>query len=98
MNTKLMIPFDQNGNLMTWDGGWCKDWRPNFVFEAEMTFDHFSKGRSSVRAIFIDKEGKEHSFTTSELSKVIPHIEKGVIKGKFCFSKQGTNYGVSFVG
>ncbi len=73
---------------------------PNFIFEAKLKFEGFTRGRSSVKAIFSCMENKDIDVTyemfISDFGDIIKAnvIKKGVLKGKFAFRKAGANYGL----
>ncbi len=94
MNKDLQVPFNHFGQL-----GYPIDvdeWKPNYIFEDELQFSHFSRGRSSVKAIFKDENDFKYEMFVSDFNDVINSqtIVKGKIKGRFYFIKKGANYGL----
>lgn len=85
------------GNSDAQDSAYVK-WIPNFEFEDEMKFSSFERGRSAAHAIFesLSDQRKYQMFLTN-LADAIEHFDKGHLKGKFTFTKKGTNYGVALI-
>ena len=75
--------------------------KPNYTFDATMAFEDFSRGKSSVKAIFksvIDPKTKYEMFVAdlAEILKLGKSVD--VLSGTFAFCKRGLNYGVKWVG
>ena len=74
--------------------------RNNFIFEASLKYESFSRGRSSVAFQFIDIDEPRHflyggSQTMAQIVKFLQEGKlavdpRGGIKGKFTFVKQGS--------
>jgi hypothetical protein len=67
-----------------------------FEFQDTLTFESWGRGRSSAYFIF---RGNDQQYQTGMdgMTAMIPHMINGVIKGTFCFRKQGTSIYVHFV-
>ncbi len=73
----------------------------NYEFSDTMTFDGFSRGRSSVKAHFTSEAtGKKYEMFISDFEDAIKtgEFREGRIEGKFTFVKKGENYGLALVG
>jgi len=86
-------------------------WRDNFIFEGNLIFKEFSRGRSSVIAHFdatvfdADRGGPpflremfDCSMFISDLGEAMRFLSNGALRGRFTFCKKGNNYGVKFLG
>ena len=93
------IPFGPDGNHMDSRFGAKATWVPNFEFEAIMTFQYVTRGRSSVQFVFLDAEGKRYYMFAKDMSNLIlaTTLVNGVVSGRWTFCKRGSNYGVQFV-
>lgn len=70
---------------------------PSFEFDGTLRFERFSRGRSSVRAHFVDCDTThKYEMFISDFDDVIKgnHIADSLIKGTFSFVKKGQNYGI----
>lgn len=96
------IPFRQDGELINYisnigvDRPWIV-WKDNYIFEAKMKFDGFSRGRSAANANLIDENNKKYTLFLTDLSLLLcrSFIKDGFTdKIKWTFCKRGTNYGI----
>ena len=74
-----------------------EEFEDNYIFEAWLKFDRFSKGRSSVKAHFISTTtGCEFEMFLSDFEEAFknPSFVGTILHGYFCFRKQGANFGV----
>lgn len=91
------IPFDENGNMMTYTDSWCTshELKDNFEWEDELVYTDYSKGRSAVNFEFTSrKTGKIYNMFLSDFCRNIIFLEDGKLKGKFTFIKRGSNFGI----
>lgn len=87
------IPFDDDGNQLEYAYG-AKVMIDNHEFDDVLTYQTYSRGMSSVTAIFARSNGGRLSMFMTDFNEVVPHMVKGKIHGRFTFSKRGKNYGV----
>lgn len=96
------IPFDKEGNQLEWaDDLWMEGvvWREPEIFEDELEFERYSRGRSAATFHLKRKSnGASVTMFMSTFTESIPFMVKGKIKGKFEFIKRGTNYGCKLIG
>lgn len=108
-NEKLQIPYEktENGTIDYLGypfGRWNKEKKryedgpkvPNFIFEDTLEMIWFSKGRSSVKFDFKSKttgNGYEMFFRDA-VNLILKGKDLLNLTGKFCFVKQGKNFGV----
>ena len=94
-------PVDANGNMLEYDGylyGATKYSEKDIVeFEETMTFQHYTKGRSSLRFILKDSKDKEWSMMAQCIDCFVKQSVKGVLSGKWIMCKRGQNYGLLIV-
>lgn len=95
------IPFDDDGNQLDYNPNYS--WNPtnlvdNFIFEDELSYVSFGRGRSSITFSFVRTNGKTVSVFASNLVEFIPHFVNGKIKGRFTFVKKGANFGCKYLG
>lgn len=99
------IPFGKDGRPQSYPSPWYEgeypnhkavgpEWRDNTPFDATMTFDGYGRGRSSAVICFKDETGIEYSMFLSDFSDCAKLMEKGVITGRWAFTKKGMNYGL----
>ena len=67
------------------------------IFEDTITYESFSRGRSSATFNFVGKK-QEYSTTMSGMEQMIPHMIKGVVTGKFTIRKQGSELSLWYLG
>ena len=91
------IPFDEDGNLLDYVRyeGQADEWREKTWFEAELTYDGYSRGRSSVKFYFKDKSGHRYGMFATDVALLLDEgvIWEGEIYGLWTFVKRGRNYG-----
>jgi hypothetical protein len=87
------VPFDKNGNQITYDGYPAHEQRPNDPFEATLEYVTYFRGRSAFNVRFRNVDtGGEVSFAAASFEELIPHMVNGRVTGKFAFKKRGANY------
>lgn len=94
------IPFDEDGNMMTFTDSWCRSHedKDNYEWEDELVYTDYSKGRSAVNFEFTSrKTGKIYSMFLSDFCRSIVLLDEAVLKGKFTFVKRGSNFGVKLI-
>jgi hypothetical protein len=85
------VPFDKNGNQMTWEGWSMASQEEPFEFGAELKYVGFSRGRSALNIKWLDLA--TNKIYQSGMSLLDDHLKRGggcTITGKFGFKKQGT--------
>lgn len=95
------IPFDNNGNQMSYPGGYGSrgcNWRDNAIFEDTLKFQYSGRGRSAVTLHFERASGGQVTMFLKDFEAIIPKLHEGTITGKFAFTKRGTNYGTQYLG
>lgn len=94
-------PVDENGNMIEYDGylyGATKYSEKGIVeFEETMTFQYYTKGRSSLRFILKDSKGNIWSMMAQRIDHFVKHSVNGVLTGKWVVCKRGQNYGLLIV-
>ena len=94
-------PVDENGNMLEYNGylyGATKYSEKDIVeFEETMTFQYFTKGRSSLRFILVDSQGREWSMMAQCIDSFVQRSVNGVLTGKWIMCKRGSNYGLLIV-
>lgn len=100
---QLKVAFDKNWEgyyeQETWSGdGIYKDkskLRNNTIFEAELIYSGFTRGRSALNIKWIDHINKKIYYSgMSLLDQTLKEgliVDGNTINGKFCFKKQGTS-------
>lgn len=69
-------------------------YRPNGPFTDTLTWASYGKGRSSVVFVFDRKStGTRVSMFLTDFTECIPLMVAGQLRGEFCFTKRGGNYG-----
>lgn len=99
------IPFDAKGNQLhypetySWTNGKRDEveWRDNAPFEATLSYDGYSRGRSAAYFDFKDQNGKTVVVFMKDFEAMVPHMSKGAVAGTFVFTKRGMNYGCQLV-
>lgn len=94
--TELKVPFRQ-GMLQHFPYPTPDEWRDNCEFEAELTYQGFTRGRSAAYGEFIDrKTGQEFPMFLVDLNTLLKEktIHKGTVKAVWTFCKRGKNYGI----
>ena len=99
----IVLDYDlQIINLDNYVGYYNQVMTPNFIFFDTLVFQGFSRGRSSVTADFINKEGTmQSSMFVSNFSDIIHDYIKPDFKnlsGYFCMCKKGANFGLKYLG
>lgn len=92
------IPFDQNGNQLTYAAGWRDiEWRENDPFNDELTYVGYERGRSAAHLVFHTATGKRVTMFLGQFDRCAQHMNGGKFKGTFRFVKRGENYGVAMI-
>lgn len=109
---QYQIPFDAEGNQqhypsITWGPTDPETgrptrieptWRDNVVFDDTLTYNSFGRGRSAAYFEFRRQDGTTVTVFMKEFDEMIPHMNAGVVKGRFRFIKRGMNYGCKLLG
>ena len=71
-------------------------WKDNYEFESTLTFTSYGRGRSSATFQLTDENGVNYNVFMSDMFKIVTtkNINEGKVYGKWCFRKQGQNYGL----
>lgn len=99
--SKWNVPFDEEGNLITYDKVNAFEWKDNFEFEGRLKFLRFERGRSSAVAIF-EVNGKEYPMFLTDLEDLLLNMslsDRGQVWGYYnlTFAKRGCNYGIKAI-
>lgn len=89
------IPF-RGGNQLEFPN-WNHDtieWIDNHMFQDELSFESFSRGRSAV-TFHMTRAMTNNRVTmfASNFVELVPYFKNGVVRGTFTFVKKGQNYG-----
>lgn len=89
-------PVDSGGNMIEYPDYHNKPaaWVDIKEFEATMTFVRYEKGRSSLRFILEDENGKKWSMMAQCIDDFVFRANSGTISGKWVMCKRGANYGL----
>lgn len=92
-------PVDAKGNMLEYVGYGSQAVAENIIkeFEETMTFQHYTKGRSSLRFILKDSKGREWSMMAQCIDYFVNYSVNGVLSGKWVMCKRGQNYGLLIV-
>lgn len=92
-------PVDSNGNMLEYFDYYYKpaDWKDIEEFEATMTFVRYENGRSSLRFILEDENGKYWSMMAQCIDDFVFRSNRGTVSGKWTMCKRGANYGLLLV-
>ena len=72
-------------------------WKDNYIFESEMRFIGFGRGRSAAHGFLRGTERREYQIFLKDLEELIGtrNFECGIInETKWTFVKRGQNYGI----
>lgn len=98
MKKDFQIPFDDHGmQQYPWEYSKGFRWEDNRVFDATLTLNGFSRGRSAAGFRFVDEKGNSYyMFMTDMVSLLLLRtvIDHGKVLGTWTFCKRGSNYGV----
>jgi len=98
--TSYQIPFDDNGNMLRWDGDHRKKDRDNFFFEDTLRVEGFGRGRSaSTFHVTSQTNGTKYDIRATEMLKIMQELafEKGIFTGTFTFRKGGANISLGVI-
>lgn len=90
--SSYQIPFNSKGDQLDYGFHAC-EWRDNEPFEDTLTYQCYSRGRSSAVLKFERSDGTSVSFFMSTFDDLVPHMVNGKVEGRFEFVKKGQNYG-----
>lgn len=75
---------------------WNKDvieWRDNEPFDSKVTFAGYERMRSGHRIVFhVEHFGLDVGASMREAEVIIPHLNRGWMRGRWCFIKKGSIY------
>lgn len=93
-------PVDKSGNMLEYCGYGtnlpCGE-KDIVEFEETMTFQYYTKGRSSLRFILKDSKGNVWSMMAQCIDSFVQRSINGVLTGKWVMCKRGQNYGLLIV-
>lgn len=96
----IEVPFDKDDNMMEASYAWHNNvtWKDNYEFDATLRFVSFSYARAGTKYLFEDVDnGARYYVFTTEMEKMIPLMDKGILDGKFTFVKRSTAFGIKLV-
>lgn len=76
------------------------DWRPNVAFNAVMTINSFSRGRSAANFNLVDANGIKYTMFMTDMLDLLQGtcLTMGTTEClEWCFCKRGQNYGIKLV-
>jgi hypothetical protein len=106
----MRIPFDKNGDLLTYvdkndiafSNGFLgvAEWMENYEFDDTFHITSYIRGRSSIAfemTSCLDK--KRYYMFVSDFVEMIQSsvVDKGLVRGRWTFCKKGCNYGMKLV-
>ena len=102
---EFLVPFYKNsGNMANMLDGVTTEadviWKENYEFEDTMIVDRCSRGQSTVSFDLISKSTgiKYNTFMVDMFDLITKvNINKGVISGKWTFTKRGKSYGLKMI-
>lgn len=99
MKGKYEIPFTKDGNLCDYPDWRVSEWKPNYDFDATISVESFSRGRSAANFDVKDENGKMYNVFMTDFLDMVKHkdFKAGLLTAKFTFCKRGQNYGMKLV-
>lgn len=100
MTSKIkQYPVDSYGDMIEYPDWHNKPvyWADIEEFEATMTFVRYVKGRSSLRFILEDENGKTWSMMAQCIDDFVFRANRGTVSGKWVMCKRGANYGLLLI-
>lgn len=102
MNKELQIPYNKNGNMMSYPNYFdeVKTWKAAENFTTTLKYKQYLRGTSSVIFIFEDiHTNKTYPMFVSSIDNILlnTNIINGEITGTFKFVKKGKNYGITLI-
>lgn len=97
IDKKKCYPIDADGNMIEYVGYYmvAHEWLPMESFTAELSFQWYEKGRSSLRFILRDVvTDRTYSMMAQSIDTFVASSVKGKLKGKWKAVKRGANYGL----
>ena len=93
--TKLdKYPIDIKGNMMEIANPNVHAWASAAPFYAKMTFSHIEEGRSSLRFILKDENGKLFSLMRVSINSFMKRSVLGKLPAQYKVVKRGLYYGL----
>lgn len=98
----LEIPFIDTG-MLGYEDSYYKNIRKvkNHIFTATLKIGVMSRGRSSAKLHFVDKDTLlEYEMFLTDIEDMLKNatIQNGEVSGLFVFVKRGKNYGIKYAG
>ena len=105
---QIMYPFNaETGELIEYtfydypdDRRGTVKWSENYVFEDDMEYTGYTRGRSAARLQFKSiKDGRRYGMFLTDFDDAMKRCQffKNRLIGKFTFCKRGQNYGVKIL-
>ena len=94
---KKHYPVDANGNMLEYTDYYNKvaKWLPMEPFIAQLSFQQYTKGRSSLRFILKDvAEDKEYSLMAQSIDEFVLNSNNGILLARWIAVKRGANWGL----
>ena len=94
------VPYDKDGNMLSWesyDTAYRKATKP---FAARMTVINFTRGRSAAGFLLEDEDERHYPMFLKDMNNIItgPGVgEHGVIEGTWEIVKRSANYGIALI-
>jgi hypothetical protein len=97
--TSYQIPFDKDGNQLSFPGYTFHEWRDNYEFDATLTYETYGRGRSSVTFYWKDDDGHRYTMFVSDFDDILNSVglHGKKVTGRWTFVKKGQDYGVKLV-
>lgn len=94
--TKKHYPVDSTGHMLEYAHSLhTKHWLPMEPFIAELSFEHYEQGRSSLRLILIDPATNlQWSMMAKSIDLFVANSHNGRLLGRWNIVKRGASYGI----
>jgi hypothetical protein len=95
-------PF-KDGALIRYVRSWSPaangiEWRnADEPFEETLIYSGFCRGRSAAYLVFKNERGKVFPMHLADFDSTAAAMRAGIVKGRWCVSKRGQNFGVKLV-
>jgi len=94
MKKTYQIPFDKDGNQLSYEGYGAMQYLDNFEFVDTLEYVSYRTGRSAIGFTFRRaSSGTLVNIFITDMDKMLLKMVEGKITGKFTFCKRGANYG-----
>lgn len=97
----LQIPFYNSGSRegnMAGYPDYATTSKPNYIFTDSLKYVGYSRGRSSIKAIFQNDKGNKFEMFMVDFDLMLKSIGlPKLVTGRWAFRKQGMNYGIFLI-